>query len=91
MDNNYKPNYSMYGIFDGKPMIPSYNREERRKYIKQHKHDKEATQCDYCNAKTLTVTDDNSKFVCDLCGRFKLIKVEIKTSNYTTGLSQVLD
>ena len=27
--------YSMYGTWNGKPMLPSYNREERRKYIKE--------------------------------------------------------
>lgn len=63
--------YSMYGVFNGKPMIPSYNREERRKYIKEHKNNKEATYCDYCNAKTLTITDDNCKSVCELCGKLK--------------------
>lgn len=69
--------YSMYGTWNGKPMLPSYNREERRKYIKEHKHDKDATNCFYCNAKTMTISDDNGNFVCELCGRFKAKKVEI--------------
>ena len=69
MDNKYKPDYSMYGVFNGKPMIPSYNREERRNYIKKHKHDKNAMQCNYCKAKTLTITDDNCNLVCELCGK----------------------
>lgn len=70
--------YSMYGTWNGKPMLPSYNREERRKYIKEHKHDKDATICFYCNAKTLTITDDNKEFVCELCGRFKAKEVKIR-------------
>lgn len=76
--------YSQYGTFDGKPLIPSYNREERRKYIKENKHNKQATYCDYCNAKTLTVTDDNGYLCCTLCGKIKLIKAEIKVKDYTT-------
>lgn len=55
-----------------------YNREERRKYIKEHKHGKDATNCIYCNVKTMTITDDNGDFVCELCGRFKAKKVEIR-------------
>lgn len=69
--------YSMYGTWNGKPMLPSYNREERRKYIKEHKHDKDATNCFYCNAKTITITDDNGEFVCELCGKFKTNKVGV--------------
>lgn len=61
--------YSMYGVFNGKPMIPSYNREERRKYIRTYKNSKEATYCDFCKAKTLKITDDNCEIVCELCGR----------------------
>lgn len=91
MDYNYKSDYSIYGVFDGKPMIPYYNREQKRKYIKEYKHDRNATYCDYCNANTITITDDNCRFVCELCGRFKVVKVQIKPSNYTTGLSQIID
>ena len=83
--------YSMYGVFNGKPMIPSYNRKQRREYIKQHKHDKDATNCSYCNAKTLTITDDNCHFVCELCGKIKTVKVEIKPKSYTTELSKNTD
>lgn len=61
--------YSMYGTFDGKPLIPSYNREQRRKYIKTHRHDKDAKNCTYCNNKTIFVTDDNGKECCELCGK----------------------
>ena len=70
----------MYGTWNGKPMLPSYNREERRKYIKEHKHDKDAANCIYCNAKTMTIIDDNGSFVCELCGRFKAKKVEGRLS-----------
>ena len=84
---NTDPDYSMYGVFNGKPMLPGYNREERRAYIKKHKHNKNASECLYCNAKTLTITDDNSDFVCELCGRIKSIKVEIQPSDYTTAIS----
>ena len=69
--------YSEYGIRNGKPMLPSYNREQRRKYIKEHKHDKDATNCMYCNGKTMTIIDDNGKFVCELCGKFKPMKVGV--------------
>ena len=67
----YEFDYSMYGVFNGKTMIPNYNREEKRRYIKEHKHNKDATNCSYCNAKTLTITDDNCKDVCELCGKIK--------------------
>lgn len=67
----YEFDYSMYGVFNGKPMIPNYNREEKRRYIKEHKHNKYATNCSYCNAKTLTITDDNRKDICELCGKIK--------------------
>lgn len=70
--------YSMYGTWNGKPMVSTYNRVERRKYIKEHKHDKDASNCIYCNAKTLTITDDNGKCVCELCGRFKPMKIDIR-------------
>ena len=66
-----EPDYSMYGVWNGKPMIPSYNREERREYIKRHKNNKDAIHCNWCNAKTLTITDDNCKCVCELCGRIR--------------------
>lgn len=69
--------YSMYGTWNGKPMLPSYNREQRRAYIKEHKHDKDATNCMYCNCKTMTIIDDNGKLVCELCGKFKPIKVGV--------------
>jgi hypothetical protein len=58
--------YRMHGTWYGKPMLPICNRKERRKYIKEHKHDKDATNCMYCNAKTMTITDDNGKCVCEL-------------------------
>ena len=64
--------YSMYGTWNGKPMLLICNREEKRKYLKEHKKDKYATHCDYCKGKTLTITDDNGKCVCELCGRFKV-------------------
>lgn len=31
---------------------------------------------DYSMYGTMTITDDNGKFVCELCGRFKAEKVE---------------
>ena len=60
---------SEYGIFNGKPTIPNYNREERRKYIKLMKNDKDATICPKCNYKTRKVSDDNGKIFCELCGK----------------------
>jgi len=61
-----------FGIFDGKLMGLNYNRELKRKYLKQHKKDKEASYCIYCNGKTLTVTDDFCKPICELCGIVKV-------------------
>lgn len=70
MDN--KPfDYSEYGVFDGKPLIPSYNRKERRNYIKQHKHDKDTEYCQWCKINTESVTDDYCNVCCTLCGRIK--------------------
>nr|DAV26499.1 MAG TPA: hypothetical protein [Caudoviricetes sp.] len=42
------------------------------------KDDKDATNCMYCNAKTMTITDDNGKCVYELCGRFKTRKIDIR-------------
>lgn len=78
--------YTQYGVWNGKPFIPSYNREERRKYIKENRHNKNASHCAYCNANTLTVSDDNGQFCCALCGRYKSIKVEVKAKDYTTHI-----
>ena len=47
--------YSDYGVFNGKPTLTSYNREERRKYIKEHKHNKNAIMCPNCNNKTIFI------------------------------------
>lgn len=60
-----------FGIFNGKLMGFGYNRELKRKYLKKHKKDKDATHCIYCNGKTLTITDDYNKSVCELCGIVK--------------------
>lgn len=60
-----------YGIFNGKLMGLGYNRELKRKYLKEHKKDKDATHCIYCNGNTLTITDDYNKPVCELCGIVK--------------------
>ncbi len=65
----YVFDYSDYGIFNGKPTITNYNREERRKYIKKHKHNKNAVICHNCNNKTIFITDDNGKQFCELCGK----------------------
>ena len=61
--------YSEYGVFNGKSTITSYNREQRRKYIKEHKHIKGLKECPYCKVKTKFITDDNGKSFCELCGR----------------------
>ena len=74
---NKNSDYSIYGIWNGKPMLTIYNREERRKYIKKHKHNKDATNCIYCNAKTMTLIDDNRRFVCELCGRLKENELDV--------------
>ena len=80
--------YSEYGVFNGKPMLPIYNRKERRKYIKEHKHNKEAEHCLYCNAKTLRVSDDNGDWCCELCGKKMCHLVKIKFKNdFTTHIT----
>ena len=58
-----------YGTYNGQLTIPNFNREARRKYIKEHKVDKDATICPHCNNKTLKITDDNGKEFCELCGK----------------------
>ena len=63
-----------YGTFNGKLTIPNFNREERRKYIKEYKKDKNATICPHCKNRTLKITDDNGKNFCELCG--KIIEYE---------------
>lgn len=68
MDN--KPfDYSMYGTWNGKPMLPIFNRKERRKYIKEHKHDKNAEYCPFCQTNTIRISDDNCDICCELCGK----------------------
>ena len=58
-----------YATFNGKLTIPNYNREERRKYVKEHKHNKNANVCPHCNKKTMKITDDYGKLFCELCGK----------------------
>ena len=58
-----------YGLPYGELTIPSFNREERRKYIKEHKKDKNATICPHCKNRTLKITDDYGKEFCELCGK----------------------
>lgn len=58
-----------YGIFNGELMGLNYNREQRRKYLKEHK--KDGSYCTYCNGDTLTITDDFCKPICELCGVVK--------------------
>lgn len=59
------------GIWNGRPMICLYNRQEKREYIKKYKNNKNAEYCSCCKAKTLTITDDNCKNCCELCGTIK--------------------
>lgn len=63
-----------YGTFNGKLTIPTFNREQTRKYIKEHKKDRDATICPHCKNRTLKIIDDNGKEFCELCG--KLIEYE---------------
>lgn len=67
MESNF--DYSDYGVFNGKPTLPNYNRKERRKYIKEHRNNKDAKTCPNCNNKTMFITDDNNKSFCELCGK----------------------
>lgn len=68
MDNR-SFDYSIYGVWYGKPMMPHYNREERRKYIKEHKKDKNAEYCPFCQTNTIRISDDNCDICCELCGK----------------------
>lgn len=56
-----------YATFNGELTIHNFNREQKRKYIKEHKKDKNATTCPHCKNRTLKVTDDNGKEFCELC------------------------
>ena len=58
-----------YGTFNGILAIPNFNREQKRKYIKEHRKDKNATICPHCKNRTLKITDDNGKEFCELCGK----------------------
>ena len=60
-----------YGIFNGEVMGLHYNRKSTRKYLKEHKKDKDATYCIHCKGNTLTITDDFCKPICELCGIVK--------------------
>ena len=60
-----------YGIFNNQLMGLHYNRESKRKYLKEHKKDRNATYCFYCHGNTLTITDDFNKPICELCGIVK--------------------
>jgi hypothetical protein len=53
------------------------NREQKRKYTKIHKNDKNATYCWYCDIKTLSKTDSDSNLCCELCGRMKKNRKEL--------------
>ena len=57
----------MKGIFNGKPTIPNLNRDERRKYIKEHKAT--GSLCPNCHNKTQKISDDNGNLFCELCGK----------------------
>ena len=57
-----------YSVLNDKPMRLGYNRELKRKYLKEHKKDRNASYCIYCNGNTLTITDDFNKPICELCG-----------------------
>ena len=69
--------YSEYGIRNGKPMLPSYNRVQRRKYIKKHKNDKYADYCPFCETRTFRISDDNGNLCCELCCKI-VEKVEVE-------------
>lgn len=69
MMTEYEFGYSDYGIFNGEPTVTNFNREEKRNYIKKHKHNKDAIMCPNCNNKTIFITDDYGKQFCELCGK----------------------
>ncbi len=68
MDNKIPQiDYSKYGVFNGKPYMPFYNRERRRKYIRKYKHARWYCPFDNCNVQE--VIDDEMNVCCTLCGR----------------------
>jgi len=79
--------YSQYGTFDNKPFIPSYNRAERRKYIKEHKHCN--WYCPYCSCNVDTITDDNCNICCILCGKIIGVgNINVEPKDYTTHIER---
>ena len=60
---------NQYGTMYGHLTFPSFHREPKRRYIKEHKKDKNASICPHCHYNTLKITDDNSKEFCELCGK----------------------
>lgn len=59
------------GILNGVTMGLPVNREQKRRYLKKHKSDKDASYCIYCKGNTLTLSDDYGDLVCELCGIVK--------------------
>lgn len=64
----------IYAVWNGEIYRGFGNRVEKRKYIKQYKHDKDATYCPNCKGNTLKITDDFGRLFCELCG--KVVKDE---------------
>ncbi len=79
MDNkNIEIDYSQYGVFDGKPFIPFYNREQRRKYKRRFK--KSHWYCPHDDCGVQVVFDDVGAMCCTLCGKI-LGRLKSKDSN----------
>lgn len=69
IDEMNKELKKMYAVYDGEIYRGFGNRVEKRKYIKQYKHNKNATYCPNCKGNTLKITDDFGRLFCELCGK----------------------
>lgn len=59
----------LYAVWNGEIYRGFGNRVEKRKYLKKHRHDKEASYCSICKGNTLKITDDFGRLFCELCGK----------------------
>lgn len=72
------------------------NREEKRRYNKKHKKDRNATFCEKCGINTLnkleqTFEDDLEViyWVCEVCGNRKEVLMKVPPTSYTTETQNI--
>ena len=69
LDERNRQLKELYAVWNGDLYTGFGNRVEKRKYLKRHKHDKDATHCSNCKGNTLKITDDFGRLFCELCGK----------------------